>query len=111
MYLLYFLTLWSCFYITALCAQDSDNKGFTILNKTEFKRTLSVFPQSKTNNEINSLFKKNTFDAQKVFKQNKDIAFQPKATEKYGANNTFKQKPKPVNEADIPKELLKILKK
>ena len=65
----------------------------------------SIFPKTKTNILVNPTFKSNSFRVQNVFKQDKNIAFQPRATSGNGINSQFLAPRKSLESKDIPKEL------
>ncbi|MFT6072982.1 MAG: hypothetical protein ACJARD_001425 [Alphaproteobacteria bacterium] len=100
-------------YPFAATAQKKQRKNgeFQILGESSFRRTNKVFPKSKTNGFINPAFKGNSFRVNGVFKQDKNIGFQPKAAQENGANYKFRNVPKEVNEKDIPENILKLFKK
>ncbi len=106
-----------CFLISSvhsLYAQSSDTpdtpeeskKNILLLDNSD-----SIFPKSKTNFSINSTFKGNTFQVKKVFKQNKNVGFNPSAMQGGGMNSQFTTPRKPIDEKTIPQELKDILKR
>ncbi len=100
--------------VHSLYAQSSDmadtpeesQKNILLLDNSN-----SIFPKSKTNFSINSTFKENTFQVKKVFKQNKNVAFNPSAMQGDGMNSQFIKPRKSIDEKIIPQEIKDLLKR
>jgi hypothetical protein len=120
--LILILTLLFCYPLTAQNSANNrfhfpkspyeakSSQKFSILGTTKFTRNNKVFPKTKTNNSDNSLFRGQNFRVNDVFKQDKNIGFQPKATQGNKTNDRFKKPPKSINQDNIPPELLKLYK-